>query len=123
MIHPDELAIISKPEVQKYIREKMGRPLVDFDCVWCNEHQRIESYLYQYDYLIVPDCISRDSERPERGLVGMIDLFESLDYEAGEWFCYIYSEERKSRFFDGKTPRLALLKALEWQKGRKARTH
>lgn len=83
MITKEELEILRKPEVQAYIREKMG-PLVhgdhvflsggheDIFCEDCKNYGVFSANIYE-GAILVPDCISRDSSRPERGLWGMID--------------------------------------------------
>lgn len=135
MITTDELAILRKPEVQAYIREKMGKweignlyLFAERFYVVDREKQSVLNYYYQNDekYIRIPDCISRDSARPERGLWGMLDdsweiikpclsdrwmvrcLAEQMD-QGPDALCYTQNIS-----FSG-TPRLALLKALLWQ--------
>ena len=82
MLTSEELVILRKPEVQKYIREKMGR-CEAHDLLWCDTGY---GFIYasekcasqtchgcNHHLIRIPDCISRDSVRPERGLIGMLD--------------------------------------------------
>ena len=117
MITPDELEILRKPEVQEYIREKMGELVKDPHYhYFCTENGQTVSYL-------LPDCISRDSERPERGLWGMVNP-SKIERQVGFYGTVFFSvwvfwpEMGGFKRIDGDTPRLALLKALEWQIGR-----
>jgi hypothetical protein len=135
MITPDELEILRKPEVQEYIREKMG--LFNdgdmYECEFCHK-LLVHNEEYTHDCLngkepnndlIIPDCISRDSSRPERGLWGMLLAFHYPDLHynayANEWVVDLIEKDTLTRvgFHHADTPRLALLKALEWQIGRK----
>lgn len=145
MITSDELAILCKPEVQEYIREKMGDieagDLVNYDTFPVQPHVFSVDLDMLYDknerdrlndlaVSRIPDCISRDSERPERGLIGMLDGFYSLvklRYYGIGWRVVIQKGTSSAawRNFDANIPRLALLKALEWQieqEGRDERT-
>lgn len=142
MLTSDELEILRKPEMQAYIRERMGAKEFG-DCFFVEDEKQVDvgpisdpNYL---EYLettgkvkayAIPDCISRDSERPERGLIGMLDGFYSLvklRYYGIGWRVVIQKGTSSAawRNFDANIPRLALLKALEWQieqEGRDERT-
>jgi hypothetical protein len=139
MITPDELEILRKPEVQEYIREKTrdqepgdsfllktryftvekltSTGIIAFD----KKGKRVEFQFHHLTAAIqIPDCISRDSERPERGMWGMIDWEECMVSVASNGFLIV----QKYSWIEGDfrccdMPRLALLKALEWQIGRK----
>ena len=129
MITPDELAILRKPEVQEYIREKMGQ-WDDGDLYHCEIDGKERLILPDEDgmkrwpccchVLLIPDCISRDNERPERGLWGMLRTngtkVSMLESENGVTL-YIKLDGKWTASFVESTPRLALLKALEWQIG------
>jgi len=130
MLTADELAILRKPEVQEYIREK-----------WNGKVRFCEQYLFQGfinhclcqegrkitpNMILIPDCISRDSKRPERGLWGMIDWSEKAAIRVefhnipdGQVYLILWSESTDSEDMKEShfvcTPHLALLKALEWQ--------
>ena len=144
MITPDELEILRKPEVQGYIVGTL-KYVVPGDVLFHIETEQtftvgkvnetefqiipdLQGYEWQLKehlrfFLRIPDCISRDSERPERGLLKMSNC-ESLCEDYDGWWVRIplYGDESKRgayKSFNGETPRLALLKALEWQIGRK----
>jgi hypothetical protein len=131
MLTADELAILRKPEVQEYIREK-----------WNGKVRFCEQYLFQGfinhclcqegrkitpNMILIPDCISRDSSRPERGLWGCLKPFISGGMN---YYPYVDATAMSDQVMVGfrcgcasimhwiGTPRLALLKALEWQIGR-----
>lgn len=129
MLTADELAILRKPEVQEYIREK-----------WNGKVRFCEQYLFQGfinhclcqegrkitpNMILIPDCISRDSKRPERGLWGMVesgidkDDHEMMYLSTGAFnpkeFVVGFNFKGKFIKVNGNTPRLALLKALLWQ--------
>lgn len=141
MITADELEIHRKPEVQGYIREKMGE-LREYDRGFQHGEEGTVLFFWQDDgplysaftpdgrydpqaiaddFLRIPDPISRDSERPERGLWKMAGV--DMLYEDGRlWWARVplpdTAEVRGAyRSFCEPTPRLALLKALEWQIG------
>lgn len=133
MITPDELEILRKPEVQEYIREKMGQTeRGDLLYNKINKCVEVSSSRHEWHsmFLAIPDCISRDSKRPERGLVGMLDdsweiikpclsdkwMVRCLDEQMGQGPDALSYVQNIS--FSG-APRLALLKALEWQIWRK----
>ena len=129
MITPDELEILRKPEVQGYIRECQGDPkgYDQFHCLTCGAYfQQKDGDCHCNDYdsekwIVIPDCISRDSSRPERGLWGMLLAFHypNLHYNAyaNEWVVDLIEKDTLTRvgFHHADTPRLALLKALLWQ--------
>lgn len=144
MITPEELEILRKPEVQEYIREKMGE-LREYDRGFQHGEEGTVLFFWQDDgplysafapdgrydpqaiaddFLRIPDCISRDSERPERGLLGMLnyDVVLSVDtYPEGNIYYVKLVENviQEQMVFQGSTSRLALLRALEAQIGRK----
>ncbi len=121
MITGDELRILRKPKVQEYIREKMGKWEVG-DLYYNPEIRRSLTVSMMWwspciEALYIPDCISRDSERPERGLWGMIDWNELHLFVTEEGTLWIRDKDGSTVAYN--TPRLALLRALEWQIGRK----
>jgi hypothetical protein len=75
------------------------------------DEQMIDETCYR-----IPDCISRDSSRPERGLWGMIDwdVIRAESVAHGE---LSIREWGSGGWMFWEMPRLALLKALEWQMG------
>jgi len=152
MITPDELEILRKPEVQGYIVGTL-KYVVPGDVLFHIETEQtftvgkvnetefqiipdLQGYEWQLKehlrfFLRIPDCISRDSERPERGLVGMLDdSWEIINpCLSDKWMVRCLAEQMdqgpdalaytQNIAFSG-APRLALLKALEWQiEGRK----
>lgn len=71
--------------------------------------------------LFVPYLYSRDPERPERGLWGMCKRLENLQkVTEASWHCSVWDEWYHGMVvFQGKTPYLALLKAIKWQEEQK----
>jgi hypothetical protein len=128
MITPDELEILRKPEVQEYIREKMGEwqirdvgysdelgvgilhgnGLMYFDKAainpeWCKEIIRLP--------------LAIDSDNPERGLWGMVDWYR---FHIGDSVRNgsLWVLERGCVWDTVATPYLALLRALAHQIGK-----
>jgi len=125
MITGDELRILRKPKVQEYIREKMGKWEVG-DLYYNPEIRRSLTVSMMWwspciEALYIPDCISRDSERPERGLWGMVDWKRwaiSLGIDGSMVLDDMDDPSEGNRYStDWNTPTLALLKALAWQEG------
>ena len=149
MITPDELEILRKPEVQGYIVGTL-KYVVPGDVLFYIETEQtftvgkvnetefqiipdLQGYEWQLKehlrfFLRIPDCISRDSERPERGLWGCLKPFISGGMN---YYPYMDATAMSDQVIVGfkcgcasiihwiGTPRLALLKALEWQIRRK----
>ena len=116
MITPDELEILRTPEVQEYIREKMGQTeRGDLLYNKINKCVEVSSSRHEWHsmFLAIPDCISRDSSRPSRGLWGMIDWNGLSLFVTEKGTLWIRDKDGSTVAYD--TPRLAFLKALLFQ--------
>lgn len=101
-----------------YVRWYSKKPWRDQSCDkrdWAEEH-----------FLRIPDVYSRDPERPERGLWGMVDWKQIslglLPDGSGNVTCWSTSEGQNvdgyfypQFIYKGDTLPLALLRALKWQ--------
>lgn len=119
---PKELKYNNHPEMQKFFRDKM-KVIIDGDayiCEFCDRYiTHDEDHIHEccnkepLNDIRIPDVYSRDSERPERGLVGMLgDSLQDIKNEIRFW-----SVEYCRVRFCGNTLRLALLKAIAYQIG------
>ena len=135
MLSPEELAILSKPHVQAFIRERMGAIQKRDSLIYLRgpcfvsetihpAYYRLQFESYQarnnYEKIFVDEKAIRiprsiDDERPERGLWGMIDWssYELITTAGGE--LAIWGRTMPRSVCD--TPTLALLRALEAQIG------
>lgn len=75
-----------------------------------------------YEIILIPDVYSRDPERPERGLWGMVDWKRwaiSLGIDGSMVLDDMDDTSESNRYStDWNTPTIALLKALAWQEGK-----
>lgn len=135
-MNPDELAILRKPEVQDYIKQ-FGYEKGDLvyrngyygEIVYAPAGEDFVTIRFYMDnkkinlhfdeFLLIPDCISRDSERPERGIVGILagmDKIVRLHINDRSTCVEITWTSAKLIYREyAETPRLALLKALLWK--------
>ncbi|MFA5151761.1 MAG: hypothetical protein WC554_04285 [Clostridia bacterium] len=121
----EEIDLLKKH--QGKIREAMGEERPDdnrlclhfhetvsaFDCKICNEKKTKECSGSKY--LVIPDTISRDPDRPERGLWGMIDWKRWVMISHDDGTVDIHNNET---IFENLPPYLALLRAYDWQEGK-----
>ncbi len=122
-----ELEILSKPKVQEFIREKMGKIIIGDHIRWIDSEDDVVRTDFQAScvmggngYTIFPLAI--DHRNPERGLWGMIEGYKSIysgkSRLTGKEVTRVDLTEKDGtiiRSFSTDTPYLALLKALEAQ--------
>lgn len=126
---PEELKYNNHPKMQEFYKEKMGQ-WKWFDLYYDPDDeifavlpgQLLDFNNNKFSHLMrIPDVYSRDSKRPERGLIGML---------IGEWQCISNchcddgpfsiageDEDGEIYLFHAETLRLALLKAIAFQIG------
>jgi hypothetical protein len=121
---PEELKAYADPDLQRFFAEKMG-PWQEGDPYndpknkeqgWAEEF-----CVPNFNYGDVSHCLRLplpiDPRNPERGLVGMLSDFYKISTYGGRWAVSCFGNPPP--FFYGKTPTLALLRALKAQIGGK----
>jgi hypothetical protein len=127
---PEELEIIR--ELQPLFKEKMGHlnkspflfPTERGDMLYnkMNKCVEVSSSPHQWHsmFLAIPDLYSRDRERPERGLFGMLRKDRQYQLNWNErYLLSVYDGKTMLNVFDAETPYLALLRAIKWQEEQK----
>jgi hypothetical protein len=115
------IRLCSIPEVQKKIREGMGK-LHWADWVWCNKCQEEEVLVVHEDqcYEEIDNLIRLplpiDPRNPERGLWGMVTGNKSMTTDPDNNVDFYSSSI--GDWSHGATPTIALLKALAVQEGK-----
>jgi len=128
----EELELYKTPILQELFKRKMGA-LQDGDMVlWddsveslCTECSDRDAYIKVFmdeikanTVIRIPDVVSRNSSRPERGLIGMIEHFYKLFMMGhSKYYCVIDPPYARIKSFRGPTITEACLKTLLYQAG------
>jgi hypothetical protein len=126
-----ELKYYSNPKMQEKFREAMGEWSVGdrglfkggmigyYQGFWTEESHTIHSFMFGIGSLDTRSeepirlPLPIDPKHPERGLCGMVEKFGKLYYSRKDGWCYQTDDGMKIDY--GKTPTLALMKALAHQ--------
>lgn len=117
MITADELTILRKPEVQAYFHEMIGDKTPN-DQIICLGFRHPRIMLHRdHDLCTCPGLyypLVYDTKGTEQGLWGMVDwtLFHREISDSGMMLLYNKEYNKLAHIYP---PRLALLKASEWQ--------
>jgi len=122
----EEIDLYKNPKLQKLFKEKMGKYQKGDRFITPEDHEYIFLNISTLapSCLRVPDIVSRDSTKPERGLLGMIGDFDYITFckaNDGKTLCSCTKEHRYIYKY-GNTMVEALLRILLDQQQQKETT-